>query len=104
MPLAVRANQGDCVDILLVNELEGLERDLGLRPNLMKTNIHIHFVQFDTQASDGVITGFSFEQAPRPYTFEGMSTTILAPVAAGAKSVTVAVSYSTSSIRCSTTT
>ena len=90
MPLAVRANQGDCVDILLVNELEGLERDLGLRPNLMKTNIHIHFVQFDTQASDGVITGFSFEQAPRPYTFEGMSTTILAPVAAGAKSVTVA--------------
>ncbi len=90
VPLAIRANQGDCIDVLLVNELEGLAKDRGLRPDLMKTNIHIHFVQFDTQASDGVITGFSYEQAPRPYTFEGMSTTIMSPRAPGAGEISVA--------------
>ena len=31
-----------------------------------KINMHIHHVQFDTQASDGVISGMSFEQAVRP--------------------------------------
>jgi hypothetical protein len=31
------------------------------------TNIHIHHVQFDVQASDGVGTGMQFNQAVRPY-------------------------------------
>ena len=63
VPLAIRANQGDCVDIIFVNELE----ETGEHTELSKTNIHIHFVQFDTQASDGVITGASYEQSPRPF-------------------------------------
>ncbi|MCZ6604685.1 MAG: multicopper oxidase domain-containing protein, partial [Alphaproteobacteria bacterium] len=89
VPLAIRANQGDCVDVILTNELEGLPRDLGDSPNLMKTNIHIHFVQFDVQASDGVITGASFEQAPRPFTQEGQSVPILDAVPAGATEIAV---------------
>ena len=31
------------------------------------TNVHIHHVQFDTQASDGVGTGMQFGQAVQPY-------------------------------------
>jgi len=69
VPLAIRANQGDCVDIVLVNELE----ETGESAELSKTNIHIHFVQFDVQASDGVISGASYEQSPRPFIDEGMS-------------------------------
>jgi FtsP/CotA-like multicopper oxidase with cupredoxin domain len=86
-PLAIRANQGDCVDILLINELPD---ETGLRPSLMKTNIHIHFVQFDVQASDGVISGANFEQAVRPITSPGASTPIADGVAAGADRVVVA--------------
>ena len=33
-----------------------------------KINTHWHFLQFDNQASDGVITGFSYEQSVRPFT------------------------------------
>ncbi len=76
VPIAIRANQGDCVDIFFTNELDGTDKDHKGLPNLMKTNIHIHFVQFDTQASDGVITGQSYEQAPRPFTAPGMSAKI----------------------------
>ena len=80
VPLAIRANQGDCVDILLINELRA---DTGDRPDLMKTNIHIHFVQFDTMASDGVITGASFEQAMRPIASPGASSPLVSAVSAG---------------------
>ena len=38
-------------------------------------NIHIHFVQFDIQASDGVSTGFNYEQSIRPFRVEGESLT-----------------------------
>jgi hypothetical protein len=38
---------------------------------MSKINIHIHFIQFDNQASDGVITGFSYEQSVRPFTMIG---------------------------------
>jgi hypothetical protein len=38
---------------------------------MSKINIHIHFIQFDNQASDGVITGFSYDQSVRPFTMIG---------------------------------
>lgn len=38
---------------------------------MSKINIHIHFIQFDNQASDGVITGASYEQSIRPFTQMG---------------------------------
>jgi len=54
-PLAIRSNVGDCVAVTLSNELN---------PDVQaKVNMHTHFVQFDPQASDGVITGLSFEQS-----------------------------------------
>ena len=33
-----------------------------------KTNLHPHLFQFDTQASDGPIIGFSYEMSLRPFT------------------------------------
>ncbi|MDP6172934.1 MAG: multicopper oxidase domain-containing protein, partial [Rhodospirillales bacterium] len=64
IPLVLRANVGDCVDVTLTNEIPDYEENL----YSSKVNMHIHFVQFDTQASDGVITGMSYEQSVRPFT------------------------------------
>jgi hypothetical protein len=62
-PLAIRSNVGDCVAITLTNEIDNAERSsLGFK-QLAKTNMHTHFVQFDPLASDGVITGMSYEQS-----------------------------------------
>src|SRR5579871_688239 len=67
-PLAIRANAGqDCVDVLLRSELQD-SRDNGF---LSKVDIHLHFAQFDVQASDGVDTGFNYEQSVRPYAAAG---------------------------------
>ncbi|MEE9278776.1 MAG: hypothetical protein V3V67_01245, partial [Myxococcota bacterium] len=63
IPLVLRANVGDCVDITLSSELPDYAENL----YSSKVNMHIHFVQFDTQASDGVITGMSYEQSVRPF-------------------------------------
>jgi FtsP/CotA-like multicopper oxidase with cupredoxin domain len=65
-PLALRANIGDCLFNTLVSE----EHDGGNELPFAKVNIHIHHVQFDTQASDGVISGFSYDQSVRPYQIE----------------------------------
>ncbi|MFL5680203.1 MAG: hypothetical protein ACJ77B_06345, partial [Chloroflexota bacterium] len=62
-PLALRANIGDCIALTYTSEL----KDGGNEVPFSKTNIHIHHVQFDTQGSDGVISGFSYEQSIRPY-------------------------------------
>ena len=62
-PLAIRGNIGDCIGVTYTSELTDGSPELPYS----KTNIHIHHVQFDTQASDGVISGFSFEQSIRPY-------------------------------------
>ncbi|MEO6121676.1 MAG: hypothetical protein ABIW46_09535, partial [Acidimicrobiales bacterium] len=81
-PLAIRANAGeDCVDVTLRSELE----DSPLNRGFAKVNTHIHFMQFDVQASDGVITGFNYEQSIRPYGIEGEK--LAAPTAVGATSV-----------------
>ena len=67
-PLAIRANASqDCIDVLFRSELE----DDVLNHSFAKADIHIHFVQFDVQASDGVDTGFNYEQGVRPFAVEG---------------------------------
>ncbi len=70
-PLTIRSNVGDCVEIVFTSEIP----DGPLNNNWSKVNIHSHFVQFDTQASDGVITGFSYEQSVRPYATENRTLT-----------------------------
>jgi manganese oxidase len=60
--LVLRANQGDCIDVTLTSALN--ENDENHHHS--KVNMHIHLVQFDPQASDGVITGFHYEQSVRP--------------------------------------
>ncbi|HEY0581977.1 MAG TPA: multicopper oxidase domain-containing protein, partial [Chloroflexota bacterium] len=75
-PLALRANTGDCLFNTLVSE----ETDGNPELPYAKANIHIHHVQFDTQASDGVISGFSYEQSVRPYKIEDTQLTAEANV------------------------
>ncbi len=69
--MILRANQGDCVDVILTNQLE--EEDPTKTDKQSKVNMHIHLVQFDIQASDGVITGKAFEQSVRPAHTTGTS-------------------------------
>jgi hypothetical protein len=54
-PLVIRSNVGDCVAITFGSELNPAVQQ--------KVNMHTHFVQFDPRASDGVITGFAYEQS-----------------------------------------
>ena len=94
-PLTIRSNVGDCVAITLSNEMhktEPLRLDDGSTLTLKaqyKVNMHTHFVQFDPQASDGVITGMSFEQSVGDDQGPG-NTTLTAAVPAGATTVPVA--------------
>jgi len=81
VPLALRANAGeDCLDVLLRSELSDNAED-----QFSKVSAHIHFVQFDVQASDGVDLGFNYEQTVRPFALEGER--LLTPSGAGATSV-----------------
>jgi FtsP/CotA-like multicopper oxidase with cupredoxin domain len=84
VPLAIRANAGeDCVDILFKSELP----DSRENAFFSKVNIHIHFAQFDIQGSDGVTTGFNYEQSVRPFATEGEA--LASPAAAGITMVRV---------------
>ena len=62
-PLAIRANQGDCIAVTLTNEIP----DASAFDKFSKTSMHIHHVQFDVQGSDGVSAGFAYEHSVRPY-------------------------------------
>ncbi|MEM7584500.1 MAG: multicopper oxidase domain-containing protein [Acidobacteriota bacterium] len=84
-PLTVRSNVGDCVELVFTNKIPDSDKN----KNFSKVNVHSHFVQFDTQASDGVITGFSYEQSVRPY--ENEARWLTAP--AGAGTTTLAVNH-----------
>ena len=96
-PLVVRSDVGDCVALTLTSELNGHAFDNDPLTNVFdKVNIHTHFVQFDPQASDGVITGLSFEQSVRPDFGTPGETTLTSAVSAGATQVNVA---STSGLR-----
>ena len=65
LPLVVRGNIYDCVDWTLTSEWDD---DDFTNFQSSKINTHWHFLQFDNQSSDGVITGFSYEQSVRPFT------------------------------------
>ncbi len=82
-PLAIRANQGDCVAITLTNEMT----DANAFDNFSKTSMHIHHVQFDVQGSDGVSAGFAYEHSVRPYKVE--DPTLTAAASAGSTTITV---------------
>ncbi len=62
-PLAIRANQGDCVALTLNSEIP----DSAVFDGFSKVSMHIHHVQFDIQGSDGVSAGFAYEHSVRPY-------------------------------------
>jgi len=63
-PLVVRtAAQRDCVEVSLLSAL----RDSPEPNGLSKVGLHVHFMQFDVQGSDGVSAGFNYEQSVRPY-------------------------------------
>jgi len=92
IPLAIRSNtasptdstqKGDCVALTLTSQLNPTTE----ANTESKVNMHTHFVQFDPQASDGVITGRSFEQSVKPFSTE--SRTLAAAAAAGATQITV---------------
>ncbi|MDQ2911095.1 MAG: Ig-like domain-containing protein, partial [Actinomycetota bacterium] len=82
-PLALRSNIGDCDAVTLTSELT----DANAADLFSKVNMHIHHVQFDTQASDGVISGMQYEQSVRPYKVEDPQLTVAA--AAGSSTVTL---------------
>jgi len=95
-PLVVRGNIYDCLDWTLTSEWED---DDYTNFQSSKINTHWHFLQFDNQASDGVITGFSYEQSVRPFTMlekknkkglpAPMNTALTAAAKKGATSITV---------------
>jgi len=82
-PLAIRGNIGDCIAVTLTSELA----DAHAFGGFSKVNLHIHHVQFDTQASDGVISGLSYEQSIRPFEAEDLQ--LSAATAAGATTIDV---------------
>jgi hypothetical protein len=86
-PLTIRSNVGDCVAITFANQIDNTARLANGLKELAKTNMHTHFVQFDPQASDGVITGLSYEQSVFPTQRENR--TLTAATAAGATTVNV---------------
>lgn len=84
-PLTVRANAGqDCLDLTLVNGMS----DAAAPNGFSKVSLHVHFMQFDVQGSDGVVGGFNYEQTVRPYAAAGARLAAAAP--AGARQITVA--------------
>lgn len=95
-PLVFRANIYDCIDYMLTSEWDD---DDSTNFQSSKVNTHFHFVQFDTQGSDGVITGMSYEQSVRPFTMldkkskKGlpmpMNAALTKPAKAGQKTITV---------------
>ncbi len=90
-PLAIRANAGDCIAVTLTNELTQTGDPQAPDVNVFsEINIHIHFVQFDVQGSDGVITGMNFETGVRPDFGSPGETTLTAAAPAGATQIQVA--------------
>ncbi|MDX6196987.1 MAG: hypothetical protein QOJ79_138 [Actinomycetota bacterium] len=78
-PLTVRANAGeDCLDVTLTNGMTDATDPHGFS----KVSMHVHFVQFDVQGSDGVDGGFNYEQTVRPYAATGRRLAAAAPVGA----------------------
>jgi FtsP/CotA-like multicopper oxidase with cupredoxin domain len=83
VPLAIRANQGDCIGVTLTNEIP----DASAFDGFSKATMHIHHVQFDVQGSDGVSAGFAYEHSVRPY--QVTDPTLVTKVAKGATVLTL---------------
>jgi len=81
-PLVIRDSVGQCDMVTLTSELAQTAEN----HDFSKVNMHTHFVQFDPQSSDGVITGFSYEQSVAPDT---TAATLTAAAAAGASQITL---------------
>ena len=64
LPLVIRGNVYDCVDIIYKNEIPDDARTGWAN----KVNLHPHFFQFDTSASDGPTIGFSYDMSLRAFT------------------------------------
>ncbi|HEY5648175.1 MAG TPA: multicopper oxidase domain-containing protein, partial [Nitrospiria bacterium] len=96
IPLVYRSSVYDCVDVILKSEWHDNDTT---NFQMSKINIHPHFIQFDNQASDGVISGFSYDQSVRPFTQmtkekhaglpSPMTSQLTGDVKAGAKQITV---------------
>ncbi|MCZ6581077.1 MAG: LysM peptidoglycan-binding domain-containing protein [Nitrospirae bacterium] len=82
VPFVFRANIYDCMDWILTSEWP--DDDI-TNFQSSKINTHFHFVQFDNQASDGVITGMSYEQSVRPFTMFEKKTDKGLPIPMNAK-------------------
>jgi FtsP/CotA-like multicopper oxidase with cupredoxin domain len=80
-PLAIRANQGDCVAITLTSEIP----DSKAFDKFSKVSMHIHHVQFDVQGSDGVSAGYAYEHSVRPY--QVSSATLTSAAAKGSTTI-----------------
>ena len=95
-PAVLRANVYDCVDTILTSEWDD---DDYTNFQSSKINIHPHFFQFDTGASDGVISGMEWEMSVRPFTMFSkpkkaglpvpMNSKLTKAVKAGAKSIAI---------------
>ncbi|KRC56993.1 hypothetical protein ASE19_04115 [Nocardioides sp. Root79] len=82
-PLAIRANQGDCVALTLNSEVP----DSSASDGWSKVSMHIHHLQFDVQGSDGVSAGFAYEHSVRPY--NQVAPTLVRNVLKGSTSITL---------------
>ena len=101
-PAVLRANVYDCVDTILTSEWDD---DDYTNFQSSKINIHPHFFQFDTGASDGVISGMEWEMSVRPFTMFSkpkkaglpvpMNSKLTKAVKAGAKSITIKMAEGT---------
>ena len=96
VPLVIRANVHDCVDVVYKNKVPDDARTGWAN----KINLHPHFFQFDTSASDGPTIGFSYDMSLRAFTMltdpapdKGMplpaNSVLTADSKAGATSITV---------------
>jgi len=79
-PLTLRANEGDCVQINLTNELPAdlpddhahpemrtREQDLGIEWDASeRASLHPQRLEYDVQGSDGATVGFNFDQTIAP--------------------------------------
>lgn len=75
--LAIRGNVGDCIDLQYRSHITDFNP---LQDNFSKINMHIHMIQFDITASDGVVVGGNWEQAARPCTDVGQVADIVSAV------------------------
>lgn len=61
-PLFIRANAGDCIDVIFENKLPKIESNpFQMEVNTYEAGIHIHFVKFDPLSSDGSNIGWNYD-------------------------------------------